>query len=311
MPPLIDMITSYLCCDKEELILLSKKAPVTYRRYKIPKKKGGQRIIHHPSKQTKMLQYALMETFLEKLPIHSCAVAYKRGIKSPLSMNANIHAKYRYSIRIDLSDYFHSISSQDLLNQIQKNDIKISEEDKTFITNCLFIKLPCNRKVLAIGAPSSPVVSNIVMYELDESINKIAREISSQSDYTRYADDIIFSTNIKGGCRCFLKHLREILTKTISPHLEINEDKTIVTSRGGRRVVTGVFIRPDGGISIGRKNKRYIRKLLFDLKNKKIDRDKCKYLSGYLAYSLDIEPDFYNRLTLKYGADLVEQAIKL
>ena len=89
------------------------------------KKGGGRRTIHHPSKQTKALQYALIEIFLNKLPIHSCAAAYRRNIKSPLLENATIHAKYSYSVRVDFSDFFHSISPLDLFNQISNNRITL------------------------------------------------------------------------------------------------------------------------------------------------------------------------------------------
>ena len=148
------------------------------------------------------------------------------------------------------------------------------------------------------------------MFNLDESINAIAKGISSSSAYSRYADDIIFSTNLKRGCWTFYDSLVELINRTASPNVEINTRKTIFASRASRRVVTGLFIQPNGGVSIGRKNKRFIRKLLFDLKNNNLESEQKAYLSGYLAYSLDVEPDFFNRLVLKYGRDLLERAIK-
>ena len=147
------------------------------------------------------------------------------------------------------------------------------------------------------------------MYSLDEQINAIANGISNKVAYSRYADDIIFSTNLRGGCRSFYEAMLELVASTDSPRLAINSSKTMFSSRAGRRVVTGLFIRPDGGISLGRRNKRYIRKLLFDLKRDSIDPEKLTYLSGYLAFTLDVEPDFYNRLALKYGAELLVHAL--
>jgi len=308
---LINKVVDYLGYTRIDTLHVSKRAPKTYRRYTIPKKKGGRRTIHHPSKQTKTLQYALIEIFLNKLPIHSCAAAYRRNIPSPLLKNAILHAHYSYSVRIDFSDFFHSISPLDLFNQISNNKINLSTTDKEFIKDCLFIRVPGGQKGLAIGAPSSPIVSNIVMYSLDEQIRAITNGISNQAEYSRYADDIIFSTNLRGGCQAFYHFLCELMKKTNSPRLAINNSKTMFSSRASRRVVTGLFIRPDGGVSLGRRNKRYIRKLLFDLRRTALSPDKAAYLSGYLAFSLDVEPDFYNRLVLKYGAELLARALRL
>jgi RNA-directed DNA polymerase len=305
----VDTVANYIGFNREETLYLSKKAPKTYRHYTIPKKKGGHRIIHHPSKQTKALQYALIEVLLSKLQVHHCAAAYNRNIKSPLLRNANLHAEFSFSVRMDFTDFFHTITPQDLFKQITRNKMVISSEDLNFIEDCLFIKLLGGRMGLAIGAPSSPLISNIVMYSLDESIEAIANRISKETVYSRYADDIVFSTNSHEGCQQFYQSLYQLIRNTKSPKLIINEDKTVFASRANRRVVTGLFICPDGRVSLGRRNKRYIRKLLFELKNGAISKEGNKYLSGYLAFVLDVEPDFYNRLAIKYGADILKKAL--
>lgn len=306
---LIDLVADYLGYTKVEAILLSKKAPKTYRMYKIPKKKTGLRTIHHPSKLTKSLQYALIEILLKELPVHDSAFAYRRNIKSPLLKNAELHAVYPYSVKVDFCDFFHSISSNDLLKRIHDCGIKLSSSDNEFMEDCLFIRGQGGQKQLAIGAPSSPIISNIVMYDLDESIKRLANRISHRSPYSRYADDIVFSTNIRKACWVFYDALCELLDATESPNVRINEKKTVFASRASRRVITGLFIKPDGGVSLGRRNKRYIRKLIFDLKNNTIQPTDLAYLSGYLAFSLDVEPDFYNRLALKYGGEILDQAL--
>jgi len=306
---LIDSVAGYLGYTQDEVLALGRRAPVTYRHYKIPKKKHGFRTIHHPSKQTKALQYALIEIFLSRLPIHKCAVAYRRGLRAPLRLNATIHAKYRYSVKVDFSDFFHHISPEDLLSQVQLNQIELSPEEVTFVSNCLFVRLAGGRMGLAIGAPSSPIVSNIVMYSIDEATTSLAGTISDQAAYTRYADDIIFSTDLRHACQTFYKALNRLVSETRTPRLVINEEKTVFASRASRRVVTGLFLRPDAGISLGRENKRYIRKLLFDLSRGCLGPELQGYLSGYLAFALDVEPDFYNRLALKYGAELLDRAL--
>jgi RNA-directed DNA polymerase len=148
------------------------------------------------------------------------------------------------------------------------------------------------------------------MYELDNKINRLAHNIDRKSVYTRYADDIVFSSDVKRTCKIFYNKLESLFAVTASPKLTINKLKTNFCSRKNRRIVTGLVICPDGKISLGRKNKRYIRKLLLDYKYNKLTEKYKHHLAGYLAYILDVEPDFYNRLTLKYGGNIVNNALK-
>ena len=81
-------------------------------------------------------------------------------------------------------------------------------------------------------------------------------------------------------------------------------------SRGTKRVVTGIVICPNAEVSLGRKNKKYVKKLIFDYMNGKMDASLKNHLRGWLAFILDVEPDFYNRLVLKYSAITVRNALK-
>jgi hypothetical protein len=112
---------------------------------------------------------------------------------------------------------------------------------------------------------------------------------------------------LKGGCDKFVIKLDKLLKRNKSPGLSINSKKTIFSSRGSKRLITGLYICPNGDISIGRKNKRYIKKLIYDFKNNNILNEELTYLKGYISYILDVEPDFYNRLALKYSTELLEK----
>ena len=308
---IVDSVARYLGLSPDEVRELAMKAPTSYRRYLVPKKKGGKRTIFHPSKKTKMLQYAVMEILLTTLPVHQAAVGYIRGIKSPLLKHARKHAGYPYSVRLDFRDFFPSIVPSDLINVIEESEggtLMMESDDADFVGHTLFVRYPNGKEALAIGAPSSPLVSNGVMFSLDEKIMALAKTISSESVYTRYADDIYFSSSKRGACKEFAAKLQELLVGVESPKLQLNAEKTVFSSRATRRVVTGLYICPDGGISIGRKNKRYIRKLIFELGQNRLEEREKAYLSGYLSFILDVEPDFFNRLVLKYGADLMDQA---
>jgi hypothetical protein len=309
---LIQMVAEFLAFDVQTLGDLAAKAQSTYRHYKIPKKRGGERTIYHPSKTTKGLQYALMHLLKETLPPHECAKAFVRGLSSPLRKNAEAHAGLPYTLRIDFKDFFPSIRPDDLVAAIEGGTTLakrvLSAEEQTFLTQVLFVRYRDGLLGLPIGAPSSPMVSNAIMRSLDESIQTYA--LSHDFVYTRYADDLIFSTAAKGASKPFLDGLREIVGKSPHPKLTINEKKTLFMSRNSRRAITGLIISPDGTLSIGRSLKRRLRALVNDFQNGKLQEHDKHRLQGYLAFVLDVEPGFYNRLCQKYTGRVLEHALK-
>jgi RNA-directed DNA polymerase len=306
---IIAQVSNYLSLDEVQIRAMARKAPKTYRKYFIDKKNGGKREIFHPAKQTKALQYALIEIVLSGLPVHDAAVAYRPGIKSPLLMNAMKHGSLPFTVRIDCHNFFPSITPGDLerIMRNSKDFADMPDDDVRFIQSACFVRYRDGHLGLAIGAPTSPIISNAVMYDLDSSIFVLTKKISNESVFTRYADDIVFSTNVKGHSATFVKELQKLFDKTASPKLKINREKTVYSSRASKRRVTGLFICPDGTISIGHKMKRYIRKLLFDFKKETLSKEQTAYLRGYIAFTLDVEPKLYNRLAIKYGGELLKK----
>ncbi len=179
----------------DEVNEIASKAPKTYKKYFIPKKRGGHRAIFHPSKETKLLQYALMVILGKYLQPHECVYGYVREKKSPLRKNALLHSKNSYLIKIDFENFFPSIKPIDLFKHFEVNhETNLSDNDQSFLQNCLFIKESNLELGLPIGAPSSPLISNGVLYSLDEKLFRLA--IKHDFIYSRYADDLVFSTDI-------------------------------------------------------------------------------------------------------------------
>lgn len=305
---IIDIVSDYVGWERSITTNIAGKSPYRYRIYRVNKKNGGTRIIFHPSTTTKALQYAIMKTLLYALPVHNSALAYKPALKSPIRTNAENHLRYKYTIRIDIKEFFPSIKPSDLIPIINKHITKLipnrendlSDEEKQFLQNALFVSYKSKSLYLAIGAPSSPFISNVVLFNIDKIFQSYA---SANSDiYTRYADDFFYSTNGKGQCSEFLNYAETTFKNCKSPKLVINKDKTLFMSDKNRRIITGLFITSDRKISIGRKQKRYIKKLVFDLITGKLDENLKGYLEGYLNYVRDVEPSFWNALNIKYGS---------
>jgi hypothetical protein len=311
-PSLVQLVTDFLGLDRSTVEEMAQKAPITYRHYQIRKKRGGFRTIYHPSKETKSLQYALMHLLGKVLEPDSSAMAFRRGFESPLRKNAEAHAQFPYTLRIDFKDFFPSITPDDLFAAMEGPNnpakMQLSFDERAFLKQVFFVRQKDGNLGLPIGAPASPLLSNAVMRSLDLAI----KDYATRHDfvYTRYADDLVFSTATKGVSRDFLTGLRAVIANSEHPKPTINEPKTLFMSRNARRVVTGLTINPDGTLSIGRKPKRYLRRLLNHFRYRRLDDHEKHSLQGHLAFILDVEPGLYNRLCQKYGAGLVLDALK-
>ncbi len=303
MGKLISAVASYLGLETEVVKKLSRRAPYAYKNYEIEKNSGqGTRQISQPTMDTKALQYALMHLLLSKIDVHACSCAFEKGIKSPLRHNALAHAPYRFTVRIDLKDFFPSIRPCDLLELPQIQKYGFAKDDMEFLADTLYINLRDGHRGLAIGSPSSPMVSNRIMFTIDDILCKYAQV--NMGIYTRYADDMVFSSDTSGACLEFLRKLYSTLKEPNTPRLFINKDKTKFMSRGTKRVVTGLVIRPDGKVSIGKKRKRQIKAKCWEyIQGTLAKKEDISYLSGYLAFIIDVEQTFYDYLALKYGAD--------
>jgi RNA-directed DNA polymerase len=110
--------------------------------------------------------------------------------------------------------------------------------------------------------------------------------------YTRYADDLTFSTPAPGVLNAFPDIVRELASQLPYPRLAVNEDKTIFSSRAGRRVITGVTLTNDQCLSIGRERKRAIRAMYHHMLRGTLDDDAQQVLRGLIAFAEDVEPGF-------------------
>jgi RNA-directed DNA polymerase len=231
--------------------------------------------------------------------VHAAAMAYQKnkGIKN----NAKRHVKNPYLLKMDFKDFFPSIRPNDLTRHIEeKRKIKLLDQDSTVIKRLFFY---CHTRglehALSIGSPASPAISNTLLYNFDQTITSKCEQLGII--YTRYADDITFSTKQKGALFPIPELIKSILKEMQSPKITINVKKTVFASKKTNRHVTGLVLSSDGKISIGRDNKRRIKSLVFKFIKGKLEPDEVSYLRGYLAYCIDVEPSFIKSLENKYG----------
>lgn len=281
---------------------ISHSANYRYKDYVIRKRTGGWRKISQPARPIKFIQRWLVRNLFHNLPVHESATAYKPNAN--IRKNAHIHASSNYLLKMDFVDFFPSICGEDVRELLQKNrgllEIGLQPQDVDFI-----VRMVCRHNQLTIGAPSSPIISNCVMFEFDNNVSDFTGKLNVA--YTRYADDLAFSTNEPRVLEDVAKEIEQLIRGIDSPNLTINRKKTVFTSKKRKKFLTGLVLTPQGSVSLGRKRKRYIRSLVYKYINQDLLPDEISYLRGILAFAMDAESGFVDRLSKKYGKAVIDE----
>lgn len=175
-----------------------------YIEYRIPKKSGGWRYIAAPQDGLKRIQGKLARLLAEiyndreQRRVNACFDGLRvaphvlsHGFKDKYSIvtNAQVHVGKKFVFNTDLEDFFPSISFGRVRSFFRlDNDFRLDPAIATMIA-----QLTCFRNQLPQGAPTSPILSNFIGHILDVKLNKMASK--GNCSYTRYADDLTFSTN--------------------------------------------------------------------------------------------------------------------
>ncbi|MBA8878101.1 retron-type reverse transcriptase [Phyllobacterium myrsinacearum] len=282
-------------------------APERYKEYRIPKKSGGYRDIAQPAKELKILQRGFANNFLMKLPIHHTAMAYrhKQGIRD----NAQRHAGFGQILKIDFKGFFPSIRVEDWRSYCAATGFLIEAEDIDLSSLLLFHRARGTRGLrLAIGAPSSPILSNILMYEFDQRVSEIVAQ--DKVIYTRYADDLTFSAPRTGYLLDVKKNVSKILDELQFPRLEINHKKTTHVTTKYHRVVTGLTLANDGRVTVGRERKRLIRATIHAYIQGRLVAEDVGRLAGLIAFVKSAEPEYFGLLKHQYTPEKIIEILK-
>src|SRR6266568_1397940 len=178
--------------------ILYKKPPLTkYGSFDVPKRGGGVRKVNAPSTDLLLLQQRLSDLLQNCIEEINQGRKWKdqlaHGFKRDRSIitNATKHRKRRYVFNIDLQDFFGTIN----FGRVRGFFIK----DRNFALHpnvaTILAQIACYQNALPQGSPCSPVISNLIGHVLDIHLCKLAS--AKGCTYSRYADDITFSTNEK------------------------------------------------------------------------------------------------------------------
>ncbi|MBE2228150.1 MAG: RNA-directed DNA polymerase [Ignavibacteria bacterium] len=232
---------------------------VQYKTFYIPKKNGSFREINSPISTIKIIQKKLAQilnaVYLPKEPAHGFIIE-----KSILS-NARLHVRRKYVLNLDLENFFPTINFGRIRGMFLKKPYNFDPKTATIIA-----QICCYKGFLPQGAPTSPILSNMICSKLDSNLSFLASK--NKCIYTRYADDLSFSTSLTNFPKAIAKpnptglvELGEELKKIIRDNgFEVNSDKIRLQYKQQRQEVTGLVVNEFPNVK--RKFVRQIRAML-------------------------------------------------
>jgi hypothetical protein len=252
------------------LAWFSTKPQASYRRFSIPKRRGGERQIDSPRIYLKVTQRLLLHYFLSQLKVHDAVYSFRAQRSAPA--NAVRHEAKEFVGGLDIRDYFGSVSIDMVAKCLVDNGF-----DAEFARK--FAALVTLGGVLPQGAPTSPALSNALLYEFDDEMTKACS--AAGLTYSRYADDIVVS----GADRAAIEQMFELAGRELKSRygLQLNEQKKRLAPKSQRQTVTGAVVNQAAVPS--RLLRRRLRAMFHEAgKDPARYRDRLGKLRGYVGY---------------------------
>lgn len=255
-----------------------------YKIYKISKNNGKFRTIYEPNSLLKHIQRKILINILNNKSISKYAKAYHKGIS--LLDNAQPHINKKMILKLDIKNFFESISFLDIYNSCFPIEYFPKSVGMVLTYLCTY------DDHLTQGSPTSAYISNLVMKEFDEKIGSWCE--LNQITYTRYSDDMTFSGDFNPSE--IISKVRKLLYKL---GLELNNSKIHIINKSSSQIITGIVVNEKAQVCSKyrkeiRKEVYYINKfgLYSHLKRCNINISPEKYLKklyGKILYVLQID----------------------
>lgn len=257
---------------------LSNNLEKHYHYVVIPKSDEFVRVLSVPDLILKKVQRSIADNILTQYPISRYAKAYKPG--SSVQKNAQSHVGKKKILKLDIEGFFDNIRYS-IVKDTVFNEYKFSEPIRILLTMLCYYK-----ESLPQGAPTSPAITNIILYDFDETVGEFCnkRKIS----YTRYCDDMTFSGDFDE------QEVIDFVKIELFRHaLFLKSSKTSVIYPSKRQTVTGIVVNEK--INLPKDYKKKIRQEMYYIKKFGLDshlkrcgiQDKRKYLlslQGRIAF---------------------------
>jgi RNA-directed DNA polymerase len=264
-----------------------------YKRYVVPKRSGGERVILAPKRDLKALQRKVLDGIVAKVPTAPAAHGFIAG-HSTLT-NAQPHVGKKVILKLDLKDFFPSITfarvrglfislgySFPVASALALCCTEYDREPYEYEGKQYYVSI--GPRHLVQGAPTSPGLANLVAWRLDRRLDGLARKRGFV--YTRYADDLTFS----GNDDTQVAGLRTLTQRIIDDErFQSNPKKTRIARQSARQIVTGLVV--NNAPAVPRRERRRLRAILHNAEKTGLDAQNREqrpnfraYLNGMIAY---------------------------
>ena len=254
------------------------------------------RIIHIPCDELKAKQRFFLN-----------AIKWLYPYKADTLNSARIHSGKKWILKMDIKSFYDSVPSYEIQRVVSKVCRRINQNDNSLN----YLSLVTINGKLPTGAPTSPHIANACFKRIDKEIMSVSSAFGV--DYTRYVDDLTFSS--------YCKETLEIVEKRVTTLLafqgyKINKKKTKYISDNKQQNILGLVVN-NNRVRLPKDFKRKIRAMLHsyaiyicntnikDTKHLAWDIKKEQQLSGYISYICHVDSRFY--VQLKRYAQKLEQ----
>lgn len=259
-----------------------------YTVHRIPKQCGGWREILEPNPALKAEQRAILAWLMaRRLSPGPYAHAFIR--RRSIITHAKPHVGKRVIVCMDIANFFTTIETAMIRHALVREGLRLRDAD--YLTNVCTVD-----GSLPQGAPTSPFLANLVFKPLDYRLAGLARAFThdDRTSYTRYADDLVFSSNNRDLHR-IVHPARKLL---LEAGFKLNPRKTRVHRNGNRQVITGLVVNRH--LNVPRNERRRLRAYLHRLRTASLEglRPEMPWQSlyGTAAYYHQVDPDLGRRI---------------
>ncbi|HDU8021373.1 reverse transcriptase domain-containing protein [Cronobacter sakazakii] len=270
------------------------------------------------SDRLKLIHTFLSRFIFSEMPVREDIVfSYRKEVN--ISEAVKPHCNSEFIFKTDISNFFPSISSEAVSNKLSKYYDYLStidiEDVKKNIERIVYLCTFDNR--LPIGFSSSPSISNFCFFDYDNIIESYCKD--KKYIYTRYADDLIISSQHEILKKEITNDLIGILSSDPLLKLSINHKKTKVITKKYERKVLGISILNDGKMTVSKATKTDIEVKLHLLRT---DRGKLMNytgmdemssilsIAGVLSQINNIDQDYLFHLRKRYGNAIISKLLR-
>lgn len=296
-------------CVRYATLIGTEDKSTLYRSFKIPKRSGGLRQINAPEGELMNALRELKFILEQKLyaNYHTTAFAYIKGRSTIDAVKRHQQNKSRWFLKLDFHDFFGSTTLEFVMKQMEVifpfNEILKSERGRAAIKSAL--SLCFLNGGLPQGTPISPTLTNLMMIPFDHQLAKAMREHTPHICYTRYADDLLLSSDLSFKWSEVQQQVIDLL-KQINAPFQLNTSKTRYGSSAGRNWNLGVMLNKDNEITIGHSKKKVLKAMLYNFMNDYTNNiiwslEDVQVLNGQISYYKMVEKENIEQILNTYS----------